>query len=192
MVSKKMDSRVRRSRGRIQGALLQALSEKPYDKISVIELVERSGVSRPTFYFHYEGKDDLLIATLDAIFDQLDMEDDTMLKESHQERGYHLAMGWFTQVAQYPTFFQLLLYSPDEQGLRFQYTHRVRQLLGKILAAPPPRDQLNQLTYYVAGAALGLGDGWLKGEFQLSTEELAQVFVDLVTPGINKVLGGLG
>ena len=191
MASKKMDSRVRRSRGRIQGALLQALSEKPYDKISVIELVERSGVSRPTFYFHYESKDDLLIATLDDIFDQLDMEDGMMLQESHQERGYHLALGWFTQMEQHPTFFRLLLYSPDEQGLRFQYTHRVRQLLGKILAKPPPTDQLNQLTYYVASVALGLTDGWLKGDLQLGAEQLAQLFVNLVTPGINNVLGGL-
>lgn len=41
-------------------ALIYLMNEKPFEKISITELVERAGVSRTAFYRNYESKEDLL------------------------------------------------------------------------------------------------------------------------------------
>lgn len=41
-------------------ALIYLMNEKPYDKITITELVKRSGVSRTAFYRNYSSKDDIL------------------------------------------------------------------------------------------------------------------------------------
>lgn len=44
----------------IQTALLYLMGVKPYDKITITELVLRSGVSRMSFYRNYKTKDDVV------------------------------------------------------------------------------------------------------------------------------------
>ncbi len=55
----------------LQDALLALLREKPYQKISVTEIARRAGLARPTFYAHFETKDDLLMSYVDDVFEQL-------------------------------------------------------------------------------------------------------------------------
>ncbi len=45
----------------LQTALLYLMSEKPFEKISIIEIVKKSGVSRSSFYRNYGTKEDLLV-----------------------------------------------------------------------------------------------------------------------------------
>ena len=44
----------------LQKALIYLLGEKPFDKISITELVKTSGVSRQSFYRNYKSKEDIL------------------------------------------------------------------------------------------------------------------------------------
>lgn len=50
----------------LQTALVLLMSEKPFEKITITELVKRSGVSRTAFYRNYNTKEDILmeIATI--------------------------------------------------------------------------------------------------------------------------------
>lgn len=41
-------------------ALIYLMNEKPFEKITITELVDRAGVSRTAFYRNYESKEDLL------------------------------------------------------------------------------------------------------------------------------------
>ena len=41
-------------------ALIYLMNEKPFNKISITELVQKAGVSRTAFYRNYAGKEDLL------------------------------------------------------------------------------------------------------------------------------------
>ncbi len=59
-----------RSRRMLQDALLALLREKPYQKISVTEIARRADLARPTFYAHFETKDDLLMSYVDDVFEQ--------------------------------------------------------------------------------------------------------------------------
>ncbi len=45
----------------LQMALIYLLNEKPIEKITITELVKRSGVSRTSFYRNYSSKEDIII-----------------------------------------------------------------------------------------------------------------------------------
>ena len=54
------DRRVRRTKGRLRGALAALVHEKPYDAIAVKEILARADVGRSAFYAHFRDKDALL------------------------------------------------------------------------------------------------------------------------------------
>jgi len=53
-------------RERLLAAMLRAASELSYREASVQDVLDRAGVSRPTFYEHFENKEDCFLAAFDA------------------------------------------------------------------------------------------------------------------------------
>ena len=53
MEQKKEYRSAARSRRLIRRAFLELLDERPFEKITVLELAERADVNRSTFYAHY-------------------------------------------------------------------------------------------------------------------------------------------
>ena len=65
---RKLDRRVRRTRKRLGDALVELLHEKPFDAITVQEVLDRAGVARSTFYSHFRDKEDLLVSDVDEFW----------------------------------------------------------------------------------------------------------------------------
>lgn len=61
MAAPRSDRRARRSRHQLRLALLELLRKRPYDAITVQEIVDTADVGRSTFYAHFTDKDDLLV-----------------------------------------------------------------------------------------------------------------------------------
>ncbi|MDO4467646.1 MAG: TetR/AcrR family transcriptional regulator [Bacillota bacterium] len=53
------DLRIQKTRKALKQALVRLLSEKSFEKISVTDICKESGISRITFYTHYDHKFDL-------------------------------------------------------------------------------------------------------------------------------------
>ncbi len=53
-------------RERLLAAMLRATAELSYREVSVQEVLDRAGVSRPTFYEHFDNKEDCFLAAFDA------------------------------------------------------------------------------------------------------------------------------
>jgi AcrR family transcriptional regulator len=53
-------------RERLLVGMLQAISELGYRSTNVQDVIERAGVSRPTFYEHFSNKDDCFLAAYDT------------------------------------------------------------------------------------------------------------------------------
>lgn len=64
------DSRLRYTRKCLYESFLQFLEEKPVSDITVIEVCERAGVSRKTFYKYYSDQFALLMAMQDDLFEE--------------------------------------------------------------------------------------------------------------------------
>src|SRR5216684_8131740 len=80
------DLRIRRTRGRLSDALVALMQEKPIDKITVQEVLDRATVGRSTFYLHYRDKDDLFLCVLE---DGLEMWSTALLRK--QEKSHRVA-----------------------------------------------------------------------------------------------------
>ena len=65
---RKPDSRAVHTRDRLGDALIALLLAKPFDDITVQEVLDRAGVSRSTFYEHYRDKNDLFLSDVDEFF----------------------------------------------------------------------------------------------------------------------------
>jgi AcrR family transcriptional regulator len=57
----------RNQRGRLQGAMVEAVARHGFHDTTLRELVGLAGVSKSTFYEHFENKQDCFLATLDYI-----------------------------------------------------------------------------------------------------------------------------
>lgn len=59
-----------------QAALLataeRLLAEKPLDDISIEDLASGAGISRPSFYFYFSSKDEVLLALLDQVITEVE------------------------------------------------------------------------------------------------------------------------
>lgn len=61
------DRRVQRTRKAVFDALTRLIFEKRYTAIRTADLIAGAGIGRSTFYEHFRGKDDVLIAVIDPI-----------------------------------------------------------------------------------------------------------------------------
>ncbi|QYH36885.1 TetR/AcrR family transcriptional regulator [Salinibacterium sp. M195] len=64
-----MDVRVERTRRSLQQALFALTQERPFDEVTVSDIVERAGVNRSSFYQHYADKETLLAFAIEAAAD---------------------------------------------------------------------------------------------------------------------------
>lgn len=56
----------------IRTALIHLMAVKPYDKITITDIINRSGVSRAAFYRNFSSKDDVLQAAMRELTEQLE------------------------------------------------------------------------------------------------------------------------
>ena len=64
-------SSLNRTKEAIADAFLELLTERPLNKITVKDIVDRCGVNRNTFYYHFEGIPSLLEQTVKHMTDQI-------------------------------------------------------------------------------------------------------------------------
>ena len=55
----------------IKAAFIQLLNERPMNKITVKDIVDRCGINRNTFYYHFEGIPSLMEQTVKYMTDQI-------------------------------------------------------------------------------------------------------------------------
>lgn len=63
-----MDRRIQKTRQGLQRALLDLLREKPLEQIEIQEITDRANTARVTFYRHYGTKEELLLDTIEQIY----------------------------------------------------------------------------------------------------------------------------
>lgn len=71
MIADKIDRRTERTRQALLAAFRDLVLDRPYDTLSVGDIVERANVGRSTFYEHYDGKDALLSESVQGPFGTL-------------------------------------------------------------------------------------------------------------------------
>ena len=104
-----MDKRIAKTNAAIYAALATLLKEKDFADLSVEDILQRSGVSRSTFYAHFKTKGDVLDSISRNIFDHVLSHG---LSREHSHDFSHAS------IFEYESFFTHILYHlKDEEEL---------------------------------------------------------------------------
>lgn len=86
-------------KARLEGAMVEAVARHGYAGTTVRELVALAGVSKSTFYEHFESKQDCFLATLDAILSESARRVGTAYRQPGNFRAKMVAaLGAFMQL----------------------------------------------------------------------------------------------
>lgn len=154
----------------IRTALLYLMGDISYEKITVTQIIKRSGVSRAGFYRNYASKDDVLNEILEDQYDKIRRtEENGQLAEDPEK--------WFTQ------FFQSLMDNQNYLYLLMNARQPVPMGPGKrpgdmfYDASLPPRERYRKVVYETAIPFLLVQ--WYSHGMQESPEEMGKICAEI-------------
>jgi len=189
------DRRVQRTRERLQKALIELISERGYDAITIQDIVDRANVGRTTFYLHYRSKDDLFMSCHEAIVSEFRIG--PLHPLSREELLSPEAPPGMTSAYRHLEDARALLY-PIFQGkdslliLRRIRDWSAQEIEANLRAAFAEADSaipFDVLANYLAGAQIALVQWWLEKRQPYTPENLAQTFHRLQRAAIRDAFG---
>ena len=182
----KTDARVRRTRDALGDALIALMQEKPFDTITVQDVLDRAHVSRSTFYSHYNDKDDLLMSDADEFFQAL-----SMALSQHGEKSDRVfpVREFFAHLSDVQPFFKALMksgkYQENMELARAHFARGIEQRLSELPRSQSiPPHELPAIAFTHAGALLSLLEWWLDRGMRESPAEMDQLFHRIVWNGV--------
>lgn len=107
-----VDLRIRRTHHLLQEAIIELITEKGFDAITVGDIAERAMINRATFYRHYQDKYDLVVKIFEETADYLVEH----MKPFHKDSGHidmeHPPEIWvqvFEHVAEHTRLYRAML-----------------------------------------------------------------------------------
>ena len=184
-MNKKTDARVRRTRDALGDALVALMQEKPFDTITVQDVLDRAHVGRSTFYAHYSDKDDLLMSDADEFYERL-----AMGLSAHGENSDRVfpVKEFFGHIVQAKQFVNALSSAGKmQEQLELAREHFARGIERRL--AELPRGQAiaasdrGAIAFAHAGALLSLLTWWVDRGMKQSPAEMDALFHRIVWNG---------
>ena len=179
----KNDRRSQRTRQAIGDALVELMTEKGYDAISIKDIIERANVGRSTFYSHYVDKDDLFVSQMDRVMD--------MLSHHPQERGnpFFPSLGLFQHIQEQWKFFKSHAWGTGfdvlTKRLQKALSEKIEQRLvagGQTFDVP-----VSIIANFLAGSFLSMLRWWMDNKMTYTPEQMDEMFRKLALPGIDSL-----
>lgn len=191
-----LDRRTIRTRQWLRDSLLALIVEKGYEAITVQDITERADLRRATFYLHYHSKEELLLATLQDMFDALVREIEPTMRGDLLAGKSQITsfLVTFRHVGQNAELYRILLSSPGAVVVTKRIRDYIAGQIHRTLRAVPPKTlpmPPDILAHYVAGVELTLIAWWLENGRPYSVEQMAEYTQRLVLNGAAGVLDGV-
>ena len=189
------DRRVQRTRELLQKALIELISKRGYDAITIQDIVDRANVGRTTFYLHYSSKDELFMSCHEAIVSEFHFGPHYPL--SREELLSPEAPLGMTSAYRHLEDARALLYSIFQGKDSLLILRRIRdwsaqEIEASLRAAFAEADStipFDVLANYLAGAQIALVQWWLEKRQPHTPENLAQTFHRLQRAAIRDAFG---
>lgn len=163
------DKRVERTREALFGAFFELVLSVPYSEIKVDDILARAGVSRSTFYEHFDGKDDILAASVKYPFVILA---DAMRARDNTADLVHVLEHFWENRSIAPGIFQGAGRQVCADALVELIEERFRQ--DRVGSPTPLIIPSRMAAIQLAEGLLAPITAWLMGEVQCSARALAQ------------------
>jgi len=183
----KMDARVRRTRDALGDALVALMQERPFDNITVQDVLDRAHVGRSTFYSHYSDKEDLLMSDAEEFFEAI-----SMALSVHGDKSDRVVpvKEFFEHVAEMRRFFTALVTSGKvHENLELARGHFARGIERRLAELPrgrniPEKDR-PAIAFAHAGSLLSLLTWWIDKGMKQSPQAMDELFHRMVWNGVN-------
>ncbi len=187
--TRKPGRRVRRTRVVLGDALIEHILEKPFDAITVQEVLDRAGVSRSTFYTHYSDKNDLFVSDVDEGLQGMAM---WLVKRNEASDRVAPVREFFGHVGQNQHLYAALVTSRKLQDfLDLALGHFARGIDLRLATLPRahsiPAAERPALASALAGSLLALLVWWMRHGTPGSAEEMDTLFHHLVWTGVDSL-----
>jgi AcrR family transcriptional regulator len=184
------DRRALRSRRLIRQALMDLMHTRPFDSITVQDIIDRADVGRSTFYAHFQDKNDLVTQFFEGM-----MEDLARGAKPDGASG-PVAFPLATMLAGLQTQAQARNAWMDSRGREFLFSvgqaFWVRRIEEELQARLPPgrspRVPLPIAAQMIVGAANALVQWWLGSKMPYPPEEMQAMYDRILQPGIRSAL----
>ena len=184
--NKKTDARVRRTRDALGDALVALMQEKPFDTITIQDVLERAQVSRSTFYTHYSDKDDLLMSDADEFFERM-----STALSAHGDKSDRVfpVQEFFTHLADVQPFYKALVKSGRfQENMDLARGHFARGIERRLAELPRgqsiPVSERSAIAFTHAGALLSLLSWWLDRGMREPPEQMDELFHRMLWNGL--------
>ena len=185
--NRKLDARVRRTRDALGDALISLMQEKPFETITVQDVLDRAQVSRSTFYSHYSDKDDLLLSDAEDFFEAI-----SNALSAHNDRSDRVfpVKEFFEHLSDVQPFYKALVKSGKYQAnmdlARGHFAQGIERRLSELPRGQSiPRDELAAVAFTHAGALLSLLTWWLDKGMRETPEDMDKLFHRMVWNGVS-------
>ena len=184
---KKSDRRTQRTHHNLTHALVDLVTEKRFDDITVQNLIDRADVGRSTFYSHFRDKEDLFQSNwegfLDFCVEQIDWS-------KVGSGSFFPVVFLFSHLKDVQPFYHGLVRSRKSESLMksgSEYLSRqieqgLKQNLKHRLSIPFPI-----LSTYLATELFALLKWWLDARMPYTPERMDEIFHALVNPAFREV-----
>jgi AcrR family transcriptional regulator len=189
------DRRIQRTRKLLEEAFLALIEKQSYESITVQQITNRANLGRATFYCHYHDKEQLLLATLQALHDDLEQRLSPLTVQDLATGNTLLSVTIFQHVAAHADLYRVLL---SERGAAFArhflmayVTRKAEQygVIGLLAIVQEPAIPISFLAEYASGTLLGAVSWWLNHGQPKTPEEMGQIVRTLIVTNIVSILG---
>lgn len=185
-LKKREDARVRRTRDALGDALVALMQEKPFDTITVQDVLDRAKVGRSTFYSHYSDKDDLLMSDAEEFFESVAML--LSVRGDTSDRVFPVRE-FFGHIIEAKTFVDALVSSGkmnDNMELaRGLFARGIERRLAELPKSQGiTENERPAIAFAHAGALIALLQWWVDRGMKQTPAEMDQLFHRMVWKGL--------
>lgn len=161
---------------KLAAALKSLMAKKPFDKITVRELLQEADVTRPTFYYHFEDIYDLLVWTFNEETDALlkkcenciTLDEGIILALRYVEKERAVCLSAYNSIGR-DTLERFLHKNAEEIMRRF-----IENLAGEIPAKP---EHVQFVTEFYTDAIASVLVRWLRSPDGRTPEQLTELLI---------------
>lgn len=150
----------------IQEALVILMAAKPFDKITVTEIVKKAGVSRTSYYTNYKSKEDVLET---MVAEAIGLIRPAMRKYDYQTKAYDFWYTMFKSLTPYVARIKLLVQNgfaeKIEDGIYVQLMSEYRN----------PSDRERYVERSWSAAVCAVIKQWTMENGKIPAEEMARI-----------------
>jgi AcrR family transcriptional regulator len=195
----KQNPQIKRTKRLLQDALIELLKEKQYQKITVTDIVTRAGLSRTTFYAHYDYKEELIEQCLEDLLAVIFYDSFSNVQSfpsspngnafppsPMQERGSisNLVRHWKNNHSLFRTF--------EEAGLEkiilkiYMEQHQLifQEKLKERLPFTPNQELIDYYLVFLSSTQVGILQHWLATNMEMPVETLIDFLTVVNSPSL--------